>query len=140
MKKFYFLALMALIGIAFSSCENMNRKQEEFFVKDLQGKWCKNGVHDYRRFSADKATRDGYLWGWEWNEDEGTYEDYLTPQGNSWFMYTIEGDQLLEIEKTEYGWVDIPKVYVIDELTSTKLVYHPKDYPKDKRYYTKQPN
>ena len=42
MKKFYFWALMALIGIAFSSCENMN-KQKEFFIKDLQGKWRTDG-------------------------------------------------------------------------------------------------
>ena len=136
-KSVFSMALIAIIGLCLAGCE---KKQKEFFVEDIQGKWCKDGVHDYRRFSADQAIEEGYLWGREWNEDEGTYEGDLTPQGNGWFMYTISGNQLLEIEKTEYGWVDIPKVYIIDELTSTKLVYHPKEYPKDKRYYTKKPN
>lgn len=142
MKKWYFLALIALIGFAFSSCENMGKKQKEYFVEDLQGKWCKDGQQDYRRFASEQASREGYYWGWEWDEGEDVQESDRTshPYGNGWFMYTIQGDQLLEIEKTEYGWADIPKVYIISELTSTKLVYYPKDYPKDKRYYTKKAN
>lgn len=142
MKKWYFLALIALIGFAFSSCENMGKKQKEYFVEDLQGKWCKDGQQDYRRFATEQASREGYYWGWEWDEGEDVQESDRTshPYGNGWFMYTIQGDQLLEIEKTEYGWADIPKVYIISELTSTKLVYYPKDYPKDKRYYTKKAN
>lgn len=142
MKKWYFLALIALIGFAFSSCENMGKKQKEYFVEDLQGKWCKDGQLDYRRFATEQASREGYYWGWEWDEGEDVQESDRTshPYGNGWFMYTIQGDQLLEIEKTEYGWADIPKVYIISELTSTKLVYYPKDYPKDKRYYTKKAN
>ena len=140
MKKWYFLALIALIGFAFSSCEN--KKQKEYFVEDLQGKWCKDGQQDYRRFATEQASRQGYYWGWEWDEGEDVQESDRTshPYGNGWFMYTIQGDQLLEIEKTEYGWADIPKVYIISELTSTKLVFYPKDYPKDKRYYTKKAN
>ena len=142
MKKWYFLALIALIGFAFSSCENMGKKQKEYFIEDLQGKWCKDGQQDYRRFATEQASREGYYWGWEWDEGEDVQESDRTshPYGNGWFMYTIQGDQLLEIEKTEYGWADIPKVYIISELTSTKLVYYPKDYPKDKRYYTKKAN
>lgn len=142
MKKWYFLALIALIGFAFSSCENMGKKQKEYFVEDLQGKWCKDGQQDYRRFATEQASREGYYWGWEWDEGEDVQESDRTshPYGNGWFMYTIQGDQLLEIEKTEYGWADIPKVYIISELTSTTLVYYPKDYPKDKRYYTKKAN
>ncbi len=142
MKKWYFLALIALIGFAFSSCENMGKKQKEYFVEDLQGKWCKDGQQDYRRFATEQASREGYYWGWEWDEGEDVQESDRTshPYGNGWFMYTIQGNQLLEIEKTEYGWADIPKVYIISELTSTKLVYYPKDYPKDKRYYTKKAN
>ena len=139
MKKFYYLALIAILGLCFAGCE---KKQKEFFVKDLQGKWCKDGAQDYRRFATDKASREGYYWGWEWDEGEDVQESDRTshPQGNGWFMYTIQGDQLLEIEKTEYGWVDIPKVYIISELSDTKLIYYPKDYPKDKRYYTKKAN
>ena len=142
MKKWYFLALIALIGFAFSSCENMGKKQKEYFVEDLQGKWCKDGQQDYRRFATEQASREGYYWGWEWDEGEDVQESDRTshPYGNGWFMYTIQGDQLLEIEKTEYGWADIPKVYIISDLSSTKLVYYPKDYPKDKRYYTKKAN
>jgi hypothetical protein len=133
-KSVFSLALIAIIGLCLAGCE---KKQKEFFIEDLQGKWCKDGAHDYRRFSAENATREGYLWGWEWNEDEGTYEDYLTPYGNGWFMYTIVGNELLEIEKDENGWMEIPKVYTLVELTSTKLVYHPKDYPNDKLYFNK---
>ena len=145
MKKFYFLALMALIGIAFSSCENMNKKQKEFFIKDLQGKWRTDGKQEYWRFSTEQVTLsgyNGYYWAWEWDEGEDVQESDRTshPYGNGWFMYKIQGDQLLEIHKAEYDWDDVPKVYTLIELTSTRLVYHPKEYPKDKRYYTKQPN
>ena len=115
-----------------------NKKQTDFRLSDLQGKWCKDGVHEYRVFSTDQALRSGYLWGWEWNEDEDVHEGDLVPQGDGWFMYRLDGDELLEIHQTDYGWAEIPQEYIITTLTSTKMTYYKKGYPKDKPSFTKQ--
>lgn len=135
--KYFRLVLMALVSIAFIGCDMFNKKTD-YNLSDLQGKWCKDGVHEYRVFSTDPALRSGYLWGWEWNEDEDVHESDLVPQGDGWFMYRLDSDELLEIHQTDYGWAEIPQENVITVLTSKKMTYNKKGYPKEKQNFTKQ--
>ena len=51
---------------------------------------------------------------------------------------SIDKNELLEIHKMDYGWADIPKVYIISALTSAKLSYYEKDHTSIKFSFTKQ--
>jgi len=140
MRKFYFWALMAILGVCLTGCE---KGQTEFFLSDLQGLWLHDGTQEFRRFTEESAAdiRPGYFWGCEWDEGDprgAVYESDLEYHGNGWFMYKLEGDELLEIEQTDYGWAEIPKVYTMVTLTASQMTYHPKDYKKEKVSFTKQ--
>ena len=40
MRKFYYLALVALVAVAFSSCQ---KNEPTFYLQDLQGLWLEKG-------------------------------------------------------------------------------------------------
>ena len=139
MKKIYYLALIALVAVAFSSCKN----DPVFQLSDLQGKWQEDNTKHYLVFLADKADKEDYMWGYEWDEtdpDMAVYEeDVLDDEhGNGWFMYRLDKAELLEIHKLNQGWADVPKVYTVTVLTNKKLEYHLKDYKNEKVSCTKQ--
>ena len=104
MRKIYYLALVALVGIAFSSCNMLGPSQPEYRLSDLQGLWLENGdtvVGHHVRFTTEQSDETGYLYGREWNDnewyDEGSYEEFLIEQrerqgypGNGWFKYLFE--------------------------------------------------
>jgi len=53
-------------------------------------------------------------------------------------MYQLSADELLEINKMNQGWADIPKVYVVTALNSSRLTYYLKGYKNEKVSFTKQ--
>ena len=155
MKKIYLFALVALVSIAFTSC-NMKggggKSSPEFQLSDLQGLWLENGdtiVGHHVRFTTEKSDEAGYLLGREWNdnewEDEGSYEDFLIEQrekqghpGNGWFKYLFETKgTLTEIHFMDNGGAELPKVYVVTVLTDTGLSYYEKEHPSTKFKFTK---
>ena len=138
MKKWYFLALIALIGFAFSSCENMGKKQTEFLLSDLQGRWQEDGKTHYVVYTTEAATdRPGFFWGKEWTEPE-KYEDRLVYHGNGWFMYQLDGTTLRQYNVMDNQGSIIPKNYTVQSLSSTKMVYYEEDYKNIKYTFTKQ--
>ena len=140
MKKIFSCLLIALVGIAFCSCEGFGEKQKEFLLKDLQGLWVENGTQAFSRYTTESAdsVRTGYLWGRFWDEADDVHEEDLVPYGNGWFMYRLVDDELLKIEQMDGKWADIPKRYTLTLLNETQMTYYPKDYPKDKVSFTKQ--
>lgn len=140
MRKIYYLALVALVGIAFSSCNMLGPSQPEYRLSDLQGLWLENGdtiVGHYVRFTTDQSDEANYFWGCEWTESEDVYEADLVYHGNGWFKYRLNEKELLEIHKMDYGWADIPKVYIVSILTSSNLNYYEKDQTSIKFKFTK---
>ena len=138
MRKFYSLALLALVGLAFSSCGVFNNKPE-YKLSDLQGLWLEDKdttqVMHYVRFTTEQSDEPTYLYGREWDEKEDVFEkdllDFLAKHGihgNGWFKYLFEttGD-LTEIHLMDNGGAEIPKTYVVSKLTDTELKYYEKD-------------
>ena len=138
MKKIYYLALVALVGIAFSSCNMLGPSQPEYKLSDLQALWLENGTEHYVRFTTEQSDEAKYLYGREWDEAEEVYEEDLKPQGNGWFKYLFETTgSLTEIHLMDNGGAEIPKVYVVSKLTSTDLEYYEKERKSNKFYFTK---
>lgn len=138
MKKIYYLALVALVGVAMSSCSMLNPKQE-FQLSDLQGLWLENNTQHYVRFTTEKSDEASYLYGREWNEAEDVFEEDLLPYGNGWFKYKFETNgNLTEIHLMDNGGAEIPKVYVVTVLTDTQLSYYEKDQTSSKFSFSKQ--
>ena len=139
MKKIYYLALMALVAVVFSSCE---KKQTVFLLSDLQGRWLEDNTKHYVVFTEESAAdyEAGYLWGYEWDEADNVFEEDVLADyhENGWFVYRLDKDELLEIHKTGQNWADIPKIYTMVTLTSSKMTYHLKDYKNEKVSFTKQ--
>lgn len=149
MKKFYYLALCALIGVTLSSCFGPGNNNPEFKLSDLQGLWQENNTEHFVRFTTEQSDEAGYLYGREWNddewEDEGSYEDFLIEQrekqgfpGNGWFKYEFKttGD-LTEIHLMDNGGAEIPKIYIVSILNDGNLEYYEKDRPNWKYTFTK---
>ena len=138
MRKIYYLALVALVGIAFSSCNMLGPSQPEYRLSDLQALWLENGTEHYVRFTTEQSDEQKYLYGREWDEAEEVYEEDLKPYGNGWFKYLFETTgSLTEIHLMDNGGAEIPKVYVVSKLTDTDLAYYEKDHPSSKFKFTK---
>ena len=152
MRKNYFLALVALVGLVFTGC-NPFGNTPEYQLSDLQALWLETNVTNkqhYVRFTTEKAQDAGYFLGREWNDNEWddpdmTYEEFLIwnrdqlgHPGNGWFEYQLEtkGD-LHEIHFMDNGGADIPKEYIVSVLTDTKLEYYEKDNKNRKFTYEK---
>lgn len=153
MKKLYYLAFAAVIGIALSSCSLLggggSSNTPSFNLRDLQALWQENNTEHFVRFTTEQSDETGYLYGREWNEDEwfdeGSYEDFLIEQrasqgfpGNGWFKYEFKstGD-LTEIHLIDNGSAEVPKIYIVSKLTDTELSYYEKDRPSSKFNYSK---
>ena len=137
-RKFYYLALVALVSIAFSSCSFFGGggNNPEYRLSDLQGLWKNNSKNEYVRFTTEESEEAGYLLGLEWNLDEDkTEQDRLDAReelghpGNGWFKYKFEatGD-LHELHLMDNEGAEEPKEYIVTKLTDTDLVYYEKDY------------
>ena len=141
MKKILYVALVAIVGICFVSCD---KKQKEFYLSDLQGLWQNDNTSTwYMRFTMDKAEYgDEYYWGREWGDhgDDVTEEDVLDPEnyhGNGWFQYKLEVDgDFTYINMMTNKGADVPKSYKMVILTSSKMTFE--DDLKTKRSFTKK--
>ena len=141
MKKFYYLALIAIVGLALTSCE---KAQKEFYLSDLQGLWQNDKTTTwYMRFTADKADYgEDYFWGREWGDygDDVTEEDLFDPEtfhGNGWFQYKLEKDgDFAYIHMLDNKGALVPKSYKMIVLTSSKMTFQ--DDLKEKKSFTKQ--
>ena len=139
MMKHIKLALIAILGVALSSCSLIGGGETPSYrVSDLQGLWQENNTEHFVRFTTEQSDETGYLYGREWDEAEDVYEEDLVPQGNGWFKYKLEtkGD-LTEIHLMDNGGAEIPKNYVVSKLTSTDLEYYEKDRKTNKFYFSK---
>lgn len=129
--------LVALLGVAMMAC-TPEENQTEFYLQDLQGEWVEDGTTHHIRFTTEQADESNYFWGCEWGVDDVEESD-LVYHGNGWFKYNLNEKLLLEINKMDYGWADIPKRYILTILTEKKMVYHERDdYSKQKYRFTKQ--
>ena len=150
MRKFYYLALVALIGIAFSSCSLIGGGENtpEFRLSDLQGLWQETNTQHYVRFTTEMTGVEIFpssYYGREWNEAEDVTEQDLIDAreelgypGNGWFEYQFKttGD-LTEIHLMDNGGAEIPKVYVVSKLTDTDLEYYEKERTSNKFKFQK---
>ncbi|MBQ3997986.1 MAG: hypothetical protein II644_01465 [Paludibacteraceae bacterium] len=152
MKKCYYLALMALVIVAFSSCSLFGEKSNtpEFKQSELQGLWQENNTEHFVRFTEERSEEYPYFLGREWDDAEWddpdmTYEEFLIwnreqlgHPGNGWFKYKLEtSGTLTEIHLMDNEGAEIPKVYVVSKLTDTDLVYYEKEHQSIKFYFTK---
>ena len=138
-KKISYLALIALVGIAFSSCSLLGGggNDPEYRLSDLQTLWHQDGTRNFVRFTTEQSDEPGYLYGREWDETDRDEED-LVPYGNGWFKYKFETTgNLTEIHLMDNGGAEIPKVYIVTKLTDTELAYYEKDHPSSKFTFTK---
>lgn len=134
------LALVALVGIAFSSCSMIGGKDKEpsYQLSSLQALWRENNTEHFVRFTTEQSDETSYLYGREWDEAEDVFEEDLLPYGNGWFKYKFESNgKLTEIHLMDNGGAEIPKVYVVTKLTSTDLEYYEKDRSSNKFYFSK---
>ena len=143
MKKFYQLAIAALVGIALNSCGLLGgggsgSNDPEFKQSDLYGLWEENNTQHYVRFTKEQSDEAGYLYGREWNEAEDVFEEDLKEHGNGWFKYELKTTgTLTEIHLMDNGGAEIPKVYIVSKLTDSALEYYEKDRVSSKFYFSK---
>lgn len=139
MKKFYYLAVAAVLGIALSSCSLLGIGDTPTFkLSDLQALWEENNTQHFVRFTTEASDETGYYYGREWNEADEVFEDDLLPYGNGWFKYELKtSGTLTEIHLMDNGGAEIPKVFIVSKLTDTSLEYYEKDRTSSKYYFTK---
>ena len=141
MKKFYYLAIVALVAIVLNSCGLLGgggNNDPQYKQSDLYGLWEENKTQHYVRFTEEKSDEEGFLYGREWDEAEDVMEEDLLPYGNGWFKYELKtSGTLTEIHLMDNGGAEIPKVYVVSKLTSSELSYYEKDRTSNKFNFTK---
>lgn len=140
MRKFLYMALIALAGICLVGCK---KDQKDFYLSDLQGLWQNDQTTTwYMRFTADQGDIAGCYWGREWGDlGDDVTEDYLfdpeTYHGNGWFQYKLEknGD-FTYINMMDNKGADVPKSFKMITLTSSKMTFQ--NDLKEKKNFTKQ--
>jgi len=136
-----FKGLLAVVAaVVMSSCSLINGDKEPMFkLSDLQGYWQEKNTEHYVRFTTEKSNQANYLYGYEWDEAEDTYESDLVPHGNGWFKYWFEtaNGGLHELHLMDNDGSEIPKEYVVTKLTSTDLEYYEKERKSNKFYFSK---
>ena len=140
MRKFLYMALIALAGICLVGCK---KDQKDFYLSDLQGLWQNDqSTTWYMRFTADQGDIAGCYWGREWGDlgDDVTEDDLFDPEtyhGNGWFQYKLEknGD-FTYINMMDNKGADVPKSFKMITLTSSKMTFQ--NDLKEKKNFTKQ--
>ena len=141
MRKFHLFALVALVTIAFTSCNMIGgggKSQPEYQLSALQGLWVENNTQHFVRFTTEQSDEPKYFYGREWDEAEDVFEEDLTPYGNGWFKYWFETNGgLHELHLMDNDGAVIPKEYIVSVLTDTKLEYYEKDNKNRKSAFNK---
>ena len=148
MKKFYYLAICAIVSVVMTSCfgSSTTNNEPSFKLSDLQGYWLENNTQHYVHFTTERSDEYPYYLGYEWDEaDEVEEQDVIDAReelghpGNGWFKYDFKtsGGDLTEIHLMDNGGAEIPKIYIVSRLTSDKLEYYEKDHSSSKYYFSK---
>ena len=140
MRKFLYMALIALAGICLVGCK---KDQKDFYLSDLQGLWQNDQTTTwYMRFTADQGDIAGCYWGREWGDfgDDVTEDDLFDPEnyhGNGWFQYKLEknGD-FTYINMMDNKGAYVVKSFKMITLTSSKMTFQ--NDLKEKKNFTKQ--
>ena len=140
MRKFLYMALIALAGICLVGCK---KDQKDFYLSDLQGLWQNDQTTTwYMRFTADQGDIEGCFWGREWGDygDDVTEDDLFDPEtyhGNGWFQYKLEknGD-FTYINMMDNKGAYVVKSFKMITLTSSKMTFQ--NDLKEKKNFTKQ--
>ena len=137
MRKIYLFALVALVTIAFTSCDSF-KNQPEYQLSALQALWQENNTKHFVRFTDEQSDEAKYFYGREWDEAEDVKEEDLTPHGIGWFKYWFEtSGGLHELHLMDNDGAVIPKEYIVSKLTDTDLEYYEKDNKSRKTAFTK---
>ena len=110
--------VVAIVAMMMTSCQ---MEKPSFQEADLLGLWQENGQEAFVRFTDEPAGE--YKYGREWNEGEGIFESDLKPYGNGWFKYKLVQNDLKEIHLMDNSSAEIPKVYIVLQLTEDVLKY-----------------
>lgn len=149
MKKFYYLAICAVVSVVLTGCFGFGGSTSEtpsFKLSDLQGLWEEKGTLHYVRFTTERSDEYPYYLGLEWDEaDEIIEQDLIDARetlghpGNGWFKYDFKtsGGDLTEIHLMDNEGAEIPKIYIVSKLTESTLEYYEKDRSSSKFYFTK---
>lgn len=89
----------------------------------LLGKWQSLENEQWFRVYTDEEAKDGYYWGYEWDEAEDVTEADLQKYGNGWFMWKKRGSKVLELATADNKGQLIPRPYTITKLFYTEMVY-----------------
>lgn len=103
------LVPILLLALCIDSCS----KEEHLKVRpaQLQGLWQKSNTQEYWRFKEDAT-------GVTWDEAEDVTEE----ESNMTFEWSIShGDELTCIFRGEMGNQAVPKLYVIKEISETRM-------------------
>jgi len=123
MKQLKWFAVVALMIVAFTSCE----KQSAINESDLYGYWFNQSTNEYMRILHDeKEMENGNYLGYEWKVGEKLESDLQSPSsmdyhGNGWFEWKLEDNKLTFIEMMNVSEAKGAKVYTIT-LSATNLV------------------
>ena len=113
--------VVAIVAMMMTSCQ---MEKPSFQEADLLFLWKNAGQEAFVRFTTEAADPTGeYKYGREWNEDEGILESDLKPYGNGWFKYKLVQNDLKEIHLMDNSSAEIPKVYIVLQLTEDVLKY-----------------
>ena len=89
----------------------------------LLGKWQSLENEQWYRVYTDEEAKDGYYWGYEWDEAEDITEADLKKHGNGWFMWKKRGSKVLELATADNEGQLIPRPYTITKLFYTEMTY-----------------
>lgn len=120
-KTIVLFSALALIALSMSSCKK--EADVSFDEANLLGLWQESGTEAFVRFTAEKDSTGQYKYGREWDEADEVKEEDLVPYGNGWFKYKLLKADLTEIHLMDNGGAEIPKVYTVEKLTDSELVY-----------------
>lgn len=144
MKKRYYLAFVAIVGLTFSSCGMFDDKDPEWRTSDLWGLWQRSNSQEFFRFTEEQSDEAGYLLGLEWDEADDKHEqdrwdarDELGHPGNGWFKYKLDKANLEEIILMDNEGAESSKLYVVTKLNASTLEYYEKDHTSITYKFTK---
>lgn len=89
----------------------------------LLGKWQSLENEQWFRVYTDEEAKDGYYWGYEWDEADDVTEADLQKYGNGWFMWKKRGSKVMEFATADNKGQLIPRPYTITKLFYTEMVY-----------------